>query len=187
MEPITTAWMMTALLSGWLGNRGDYWLSKGSNGIYNRIKSNLNGSANLHIQRAIRKLYVKATLMAVDPIQKQRSRFSLIDKSWRNRDELKSYLNEQFSNTNKEGSYIRSSDLNTFHQKILFPNPGAKQFELLNHELVEKLDIYGRDGALVRSIYLPSKNIDVGNLKGIYLTSIIFKKGTTLKQKLLIQ
>lgn len=97
-----------------------FWLSKGSNGIYNRIKSNLNGSANLHIQRAIRKLYVKATLMAVDPIQKQRSRFTLIDKSWRNLDELKSYPNEQFSNTNKGGSYIRSSDLITFHQKILF-------------------------------------------------------------------
>ena len=73
MEPITT------LLSGWLGNRGDYWLCKGANGIYNRIKSNLNEPANHHIQRAVRKSYLKATLMAVDHIQRQRSRFSLSD------------------------------------------------------------------------------------------------------------
>lgn len=34
MEPITTAWMMSTLLSGAIGNRFDYLLCEGSNKIY---------------------------------------------------------------------------------------------------------------------------------------------------------
>ena len=70
----------------------DYWLSTGANRLYERIKTNLNEPANHHIQRAIRKSYLQATLMAVAYIQKQKNRFSLSDRSWANLDEIKSFV-----------------------------------------------------------------------------------------------
>ena len=72
MEPITTAKFIAILYTGWLGNRADHWLCKGANTIYARIKSNINEPANHHIQRAIRKSYLQATMMAVKHIESQR-------------------------------------------------------------------------------------------------------------------
>jgi tetratricopeptide (TPR) repeat protein len=124
MEPITTAWMMTTLLSGWLGNRGDFWLCKGANKLYERIKNRINEPANHHIQRSIRKSYLQATLMAVVNLQKQRSRFTMTDRSWSNLEQIKDFIKEQIDLTTKDDSYIKKSVIDQDHREILFPKNG---------------------------------------------------------------
>lgn len=69
---------MSTLLSGWLGNRADYWLCQGTNKIYHRIKANVNEPANHHIQRAIRKSYLQATLMVINHILPQRQWYNYL-------------------------------------------------------------------------------------------------------------
>ncbi len=67
----------------------------------------------------------------------------------------------------------------------LFPNPGSNQLELLNHELVERLQIYSITGELVQSINEPSKTIDLARFKGTYIVNFTLKNGTTFKQKII--
>ncbi|WP_024771753.1 tetratricopeptide repeat protein [Aquimarina macrocephali] len=138
MEVITTSWMMATLLSGWIGNRGDFWLCKGFNKLQKRITKNINEPANHHIQRAIRKSYLNAALLAVDHIQKQRSYYSLTDRRWNNLDDIKDYINDQISNTKKDSIYIRKSVLDNEHQNILFSKKGTTAEERMP-ELIKKL------------------------------------------------
>lgn len=81
MEPITTAWIMSTIISGWLGNRADFWLCKGTNQIYEQITKNINEPANHDVQKAIRRSYLKAGVLAVKHVKSQRTRFSLTDIS----------------------------------------------------------------------------------------------------------
>ena len=68
----------------------------------------------------------------------------------------------------------------------LFPNPGTSSLELLNNDLVERLEIFSITGELVKSIQQPSKTIDVDELKGMYVATFLLKNGSTYRQKLII-
>lgn len=138
MEVITTGWMMATLLSGWIGNRGDFWLCQGFNKLHKRINENINEPANHHIQKAIRKSYLNATLLAIEHIQKQRNGYSLTDKRWNNLRGIKSYINDETSNTKKDSIYIRRSVLDNEHQSILFPKEETTAEERMPG-LVQKL------------------------------------------------
>lgn len=121
MEPITAAWMMTSLLSGCVGNRGDALLCKGANKLYNIIRNKINEPTNHHIQKAIRKSYLHASILAIDKIQKQKKRYSLTDKSWQNIQEVRKYVLQEISYTTKEDANIRTSVLDIEYRDILFP------------------------------------------------------------------
>jgi len=137
MEPITAGWMMATLLSGWIGNRGDFWLCKGFNKLHKRISENIDEPANHHIKRAVRKSYLKATLLAVEHLQKQRSRFSLTDRSWDNLNNIKSYIKDQIDNTKQEETYVRRSTLDGEYRDILFPKDATAAERM--PELIQKL------------------------------------------------
>ncbi len=139
MEPITTAWMMSTLLSGWLGNRGDFWLCKGTNHLYNRIKRNVNEPANHHIQRAIRKSYLKATLMAVKHIEIQRKWYKISDDRWTNIRGVKKYVQNQIDVTSDAKLEIQSSSADQSHREILFPKDGASNDRM--EELIYNLKL----------------------------------------------
>jgi len=68
----------------------------------------------------------------------------------------------------------------------LFPNPGTSSLELLNNDLVERLEIFSITGEVVKSIQQPSKTIDVDELKGMYVATFLLKNGSTYRQKLII-
>jgi hypothetical protein len=141
MEPITTAWMMSTLIGGWLGNRGDFWLCKGTNQLYKRIKENISEPANHHIQRAIRKSYLKATLMAIKHIQSQRNKFKLFDRRWRNVEELSKYIQNQIDSTESANSFIRKSELDHSHREILFPKnvPSSDRMKVIIYNLKQSI------------------------------------------------
>ncbi|MCB9309495.1 MAG: T9SS type A sorting domain-containing protein [Lewinellaceae bacterium] len=86
----------------------------------------------------------------------------------------------------KTVSTVEPSNPSNLPYTYLFPNPSSSNLELLNHDLVEKILIYSITGELMKFIDHPSRNVDVGNLKGIYLVTFILKNGTKSKQKLLI-
>ncbi|MDF1697488.1 MAG: hypothetical protein P1U56_16715, partial [Saprospiraceae bacterium] len=138
MEPITAAWMMGTLLSGWVGNRGDFYLCKGFNKIHKRISENANEPANNHIRRAIRKSYLKAALLAVDHVQEQRTRFSLTNRNWYNLNEIKNYIKDQIENTSQADQYVRTSILDGAYRDILFPKENTTAGER-RPELIQKL------------------------------------------------
>ncbi|MEX2336395.1 MAG: tetratricopeptide repeat protein [Fulvivirga sp.] len=125
MEPITTTWLLTTLISGFLGNRTDHLLCKGANHFYRQIRHEVNEPANQNIQRAVRKSYLQATWLAADHIQKQKNRYSLSNRSWKNFEEIKSFIKDQIDQTTKKTSNIPNTELDTKHQQILFPKEGA--------------------------------------------------------------
>ena len=136
MEPITAAWMMSTLLGGWLGNRADFWLCKGTNQLYSRIKENINEPTNHHIQRAIRKSYLKATLMAVKHIASQRKWYKLSDARWSNIKKVEKYVKNQIDQTGNEKDNVRSSLIDESHRDILFSKDGSsadRMDELINN------------------------------------------------------
>jgi len=137
MEPITITWMMSTLLGGWLGNRTDYWLCQGTNKLFDRIKTNINEPANHHIQRAIRKSYLQATLMVINHIFPQRKWYKLSDARWGNIKKLESYIKEQRDLIANEKSYSRKSALDESHREILFPKNWASADRM--EELVSNL------------------------------------------------
>ena len=127
---------MSTLLGGWLGNRGDFWLCKGTNKLYSRIKENIDEPTNHHIQRAIRKSYLKATLMAVKHIESQRKWYKLSDARWSNIKKVEKYVKNQINQTGNEKDNVRSSLIDESHRDILFPKDGSsadRMDELINN------------------------------------------------------
>ena len=138
MEPITAGWMITTLLSGVIGGRGDFLLCKGFDKLRKRITENVNEPANHHIQKGIRKSYLNATLLAVEHIQKQRKKYSLSDRRWNNLEDIKVYIKNRINQAEDEESYVRGSNLDGEYRDILFPKKGVTSKER-KPELIQKL------------------------------------------------
>lgn len=138
MEPFSATWMIASLLSGVIGARGDSFLCQGVNKLYKKINENIDVPANQHIQWAIRKSYLNATLLAVAHLQKQRKRYSLTNRSWENLQDLKSYIKEQIGITEKKHVPTRQSALDKEYREVLFPKEGASAEERMP-ELIAKL------------------------------------------------
>ncbi|SHI83379.1 tetratricopeptide repeat protein [Pseudozobellia thermophila] len=150
MEPMTTAWMVSTLLGSWLGNRTDFWLCQGANKLYQRIKHTIDEPANHHIQRAIRKSYLQATLMAVNHILPQRKWYNLSNAGWDNIKELERYLKAQIDITDNENQYVKSSVLDESHREILFPKKKTSADRMdelignLKEGIIQELEGHGR-------------------------------------------
>ena len=124
MEPNTTAWMMSALIAGVLGNRADSLLCEGVNALYERITDRLRKPAAHQVQRAIRKSYLSALILAVQQAQSKQSTWSVSST----KDELNTllkYLKEKIEALNRDETYLALQPIDAEYREILFPKEGT--------------------------------------------------------------
>jgi exonuclease I len=137
MEPLTTATFLISILTGWLGNRTDFYLCKSYKSLLNKLKYKINEPGNHDIRKAIRSSYLKATLLAVRHIYSKKNR---LEKFLGNdADSLKimmNYLTEQISELETDQADIRITEFDFDYQSLLFPK---------NVSIQERLNDYIKD------------------------------------------
>ena len=150
MEPFTTTWFLTTVISGWIGNRSDFFLREGANELFNRSTAKLSKPSNLIIEKSIRRSYLKATLLAISHIQSKRRKISFTDARWGNIEEVRKFVKNEIGLTNSNEYKIKSiSEVNSY-QKILFPktDSATKLNEAmicnLRESIIKELEGYNR-------------------------------------------
>ena len=137
---------ITTLIGNCAGSKAESWLNKGVDNLYRQIIANVNEPANHHIQRAIRKSYLSATLLAVKYIESKRKWYKLSDARWDNIIDVKNFVKKEIENSDKEQETIRASNLDTAHRAILFSKDGTsaeKMEELilnLKNSIIKELE-----------------------------------------------
>ena len=135
MEPITMGWMLSAVLSGYIGNRSDHFLCKGTNLLYKRIKERIDEPTNHHVQKAVRKSYLQSTLLAAEFVKKQTKYLS------DDRTDIRStinFLKKEIEKTESDNPLVRSSTLDNEYRELLFPRENSSAEDRLA-ELVKEL------------------------------------------------
>jgi len=150
MEPITTTWLISTMISGWLGNRADSLLCQSTNTLYNRITSRINEPVNHHIQRAVRKSYLQATHMAIVYLLKKQGTLSHSDKKrTKQLSTLKTYLANELKKTASMDGELPDTSLDAEYRELLFPkdvSSGARKAELISQLIASIIDKIEGDG-----------------------------------------
>ncbi len=141
MEPITIAatWLFTTLSSSLVGKWGNHYFDKGADHLSKRIKDKIGEPTNHHIQKAIRKSYLQAMLLAAENAYPAKDLLSSIfEKKRDNIAKIKASLKKEIEKTGKDLPLARNSSIDAQHREMLFPKEGTGASEMLPG-LIEKL------------------------------------------------
>ena len=122
LSQFQTSTLIGTLVGGVIGNRTDFWLCKGTNILYKRIRSTVGKPENHDIQKAVRKSYVSATLLAVEHTQSQYKLHHYITSGKPSElREVKRYLRQQLADLNKSNTRFPETDFDTDFQPLISP------------------------------------------------------------------
>jgi tetratricopeptide (TPR) repeat protein/uncharacterized protein (UPF0335 family) len=138
MEPITTvitaailsqlqtSELIGSLIGGIIGNRGDAFLCNSTNKLYDRIRNKAGEPLNHDVQKAVRRAYLKATLMAVEYARSGYTwQQSLSTNSPSHLRNIAAYLTGELALLDKGKVRFPDTDFNQAYRALLFPTGTA--------------------------------------------------------------
>jgi len=115
MDPLNTTAFLISVTAGVLGNRSDDWLCKSYNVLLKRI-TNTKEPANQEIQCAVRRAYLKATLLTCKSLKK--NKYVITPKYL---SDINSYLRQEVKKLDKEKAFVTPSDFDSNFETLLQP------------------------------------------------------------------
>ena len=173
-EPISTlllaqfqaTQLISSLIGGTIGNRADAIFCKSANRVYDRIKNKLTTPANHEILKAVRRAYLRSTIMACESVSSRK--YNKIDtalsKAARNLKEVSSYLKNQLKELEKPNFTFPKNQFND-NPRLIFESKGIPTQERMQ-ELILKQKNYMISELKNAGLHWVEKDLKVAILDG---------------------